>query len=63
VLVEVAAQAIAAGTIPAFAPGSVARGGFLDQMPDTILGELGALASHPDCQEETHTQSERLPPL
>jgi patatin-related protein len=45
VLVEVSAQAIAAGTIPPFAPGSVASGGFLDQMPDTILDELGALAT------------------
>jgi patatin-related protein len=45
VLVQVAAQAIAAGTIPPLAPGSVASGSFLDQMPDTILDELGALAA------------------
>jgi patatin-related protein len=45
VLVEVSAQAIAAGTVPPFAPGPVVAGSFLDQMPDTILDELGALAT------------------
>ena len=45
VLVEVSAQAIAAGRIPPFAPGSVASGGFLSQMPETVLNELGALAA------------------
>jgi patatin-related protein len=44
VLVQVAAEAIAAGTVPPFAPGLSAAGDFLDEIPDTVIDELGALA-------------------
>jgi patatin-related protein len=44
VLVGVAAIAIASGTIAAFKPGSVAGRAFLDEIPDTVLQELGTLA-------------------
>jgi patatin-related protein len=44
VLVQVAAQAIAAGTIPPFAPGLSASGSFLEEIPDAVIDELAALA-------------------
>jgi len=43
VLVDMAAGAIAAGKIPQFTPGSVAGGNFLEEIPETILQELGSL--------------------
>jgi patatin-related protein len=45
VLVQVAAKAIAKGTIPPFAPGSQASRSFLDEMPESVIEELGALTA------------------
>lgn len=44
VLVQIAAQRIAAGEIPPFAPGLQIPGKFLDEIPDSVLEELGGLA-------------------
>ena len=43
ILVDVAASAIAEGKIPPFVPGSIAGRTFLEEIPETILQELGAL--------------------
>lgn len=45
ILVQVAAQGIAAKTIPPFAPGEEDSGNFLDEIPDSVLNELGALTA------------------
>jgi patatin-related protein len=45
VLVQVAKEAIAGKMIPPFAPGVEAGGSFLEEIPDTVLDELGALAA------------------
>lgn len=45
VLVESAALAISSGALPAYRPGVAAGQGFLDQVPGTILEELGFLAT------------------
>jgi patatin-related protein len=45
VLVQVAAKGIAAKTIPPFAPGENDSGNFLDEIPDSVLNELGALTA------------------
>jgi hypothetical protein len=43
-LAKVAANAIATGVIPPFTPGAVAGRPFLDEVPDTVLQELGFLS-------------------
>ncbi len=43
-LATVAANAIASGVIPPFTPGAVAGRPFLDEVPDTVLQELGFLS-------------------
>ena len=45
VLVKVAAQGVAAKTVPPFASGKEATGSFLDEIPDSVLNELGASAT------------------
>ena len=45
ILAAVAANAIAAGQLPAFTPGAVAGRGFIDEIPDTVLQELGFLSA------------------
>ena len=45
VLVQIAAQKIAAGEIPPFAPGLQMSGKFVDEIPDSVLQELGGLAA------------------
>jgi patatin-related protein len=44
IIVKVAAKAVATNMIPPFAPAAAEDGSFLDQIPDSILTELGALA-------------------
>ncbi len=45
VLVESAAAAISSGALPEFRPGVAVGQGFLDQVPGTVLEELGFLAT------------------
>jgi hypothetical protein len=44
-LAAVAADAIASGKIPPFTPGAVAGRPFLEEVPDTVLQELGFLSA------------------
>jgi hypothetical protein len=45
VLVNVANKALAEKKIPPFVPGEQVAGSFVDEIPDTVLDELGALAA------------------